>query len=241
MIATLLALTALQAPGTDIYLVPLTRSGTALRAGAPRNVTARPGYDNQPSFSPDGRTLYYTSQRDGQTDIYRIDIASGQGVQVTRTAESEYSPTVMPDGKHLSVVRVERDSTQRLWSFTLNGEAVAPVLENVKPVGYHAWYDPNTLYVFVLGSPATLQRADVRTGQAEVLARDIGRTILKIPGRSAISFAQRDTARGPLSLREFDPATGTIKPLARFPSPNEFVAWSPQGDLLAANGNALVR
>lgn len=241
MIATLLALTALQAPGTDIYLVPLSRTGTAVRAGAPRNLTARPGYDNQPSFSPDGRTVYYTSQRDGQTDIYRIDIASGQSAAVTRTAESEYSPTVMPDGNHLSVVRVERDSTQRLWSFSLSGEAVAPVLENVKPVGYHAWFDPNTLYLFVLGSPATLQRADVRTGQAEVLAKDIGRTILRIPGRNAISFAQRDTARGPLSLREYDPATGTIKPLAPLPSPNEFVAWTPQGDLLAANGNALVR
>jgi hypothetical protein len=241
MIATLLALTALQAPGNDIYLVPLTRTGNQLRAGAPRNLTARTGYDNQPAFSPDGRTLFYTSQRDGQTDIYRIDIASGQATQVTRTPESEYSPTVMPDGNHLSVVRVEADSTQRLWKFTLAGTAVAPVLENVKPVGYHAWFDANTLYLFVLGNPATLQRADVRTGQADVLARDIGRTILKIPGRNAISFAQRDTARGPLSLRELDPATGAIKPLAPFPSPNEFVAWSPQGDLLSANGNALVR
>lgn len=232
---------AQQAPGTDIYLVPLTRSGATLAAGVPRNVTARPGYDNQPSFAPDGRSLYYTSQREGQTDIYRFDLGTGRNVRVTATPESEYSPTVMPDGRHLSVVRVERDSTQRLWQFTLDGTAVRPVLEAVKPVGYHAWFDPSTLYLFVLGSPATLQRADVRTGHSEVVARDIGRTILRIPARSAISFAQRDTAGGPPTLRELDVATGAIRPLAPLPSSNEFVAWTPQGELLTAAGNTLQR
>jgi imidazolonepropionase-like amidohydrolase len=236
-----LSLVLSQAPGTDIYLVPLTRNAGALRTGVPRNVTARPGYDNQPAFSSDSKVVYYTSAREGQTDIYRLEIATGQTSQVTDTPESEYSPTVMPDGRHLSVIRVERDSTQRLWQFTLDGKPVRPVLENVKPVGYHAWLDANTLYLFVLGDPATLQRADLKSGQAEIVARDIGRTILTIPGRKAISFAQRDTARGPLTLRELDDATGAIRSLAGFPSPNEFVAWSPQGDLLTASGNILQR
>ncbi len=229
------------APGTDIYLAPLTRNGPTLAAGAPRNLTARPGYDNQPSFSPDGGAIYYTAQEEGQTDIYRIDLGSGRRVRITRTAESEYSPTVMPDGRHLSVVRVERDSTQRLWRFTLEGEAVAPVLERVKPVGYHAWFDAGTLFLFVLGSPPTLQRADPGTGESRVVAANIGRTILRIPGRAAVSFAQRDSAGAPLVLRQVEVGTGAIGELAPLPSANEFVAWTPRGELLSAAGNSLLR
>src|SRR5258708_16942898 len=43
--------------------------------GVPVNVTARPGYDNQPFFLPNGRAFLYTSIReDSQADIYRYDI-----------------------------------------------------------------------------------------------------------------------------------------------------------------------
>ncbi|HLB54025.1 MAG TPA: hypothetical protein VJK71_02870, partial [Gemmatimonadales bacterium] len=177
------SLAAQAPPGTDIFLAPLQRTGAALTAGAPVNITARAGYDNQPSFSPDGRSVYYASAREGQTDLYRYEIAPRRTVRVTTTAESEYSPTVMPDGRHLSVVRVERDSTQRLWQFTLAGAPVKPILATIKPVGYHAWLNADTLLLFVLGSPATLQRAEVGPGTAAILARDIGRALARIPGR----------------------------------------------------------
>jgi dipeptidyl aminopeptidase/acylaminoacyl peptidase len=228
-----------QAPGTDIYLASLTRSGATLRVGNPVNLTARTGYDNQPSFSPDGRSVYYTSAREGQTDIYRYDLAARTAQPVTATPESEYSPTVMPDAQHLSVIRVERDSTQRLWSFALDGSAARLVLDSIKPVGYHVWLNADTVFVFVLGSPATLRRAEVARGSAGVLARDIGRTLLRIPGRHAISFVQRDSAGG--WIRSLDPVSGTGANLARLPEGNEFYAWTPQGDLLSARGNRLLR
>jgi len=228
-----------QAPGSDIYLATLSRSGGALRVGPASNLTARPGYDNQPSFSPDGRSLYYTSAREGQTDIYRCDLATARSLPVTTTPESEYSPTVMPDGHHLSVIRVERDSTQRLWSFALDGSASRLVLDSIKPVGYHVWLNADTVFVFVLGSPATLRRAEVAHGSAVVLARDIGRTLLRIPGRHAVSYVQRDSAGG--WIRALDPVAGTSENLARLPEGNEFYAWTPQGELLSARGNRLLR
>src|SRR6185295_11787244 len=104
------------------------------------------------------------------------------------------SPTVTPDGRHLSVDPVSSDGTQRLWQFTLEGTQPALVLERVKPVGYHAWADDHTLALFVLGEPATLQLADTRTGDAEVLARGIGRSLQRIPGRATISVVERDGA-----------------------------------------------
>src|SRR5438876_5408877 len=186
-------------PDTEIFLAMLSLRSTPA-VGRPTNITSSPGYDNQPSFTPDGAAIFFTSNRGGsQTDIFRYDIASGATSRITSTPEGEYSPTVTPDGAHLSVVRVEADGTQRLWRFTLAGAQPELVLERVKPVGYHAWADDHTLALFVLGQPATLQLADTRTGASDILVRGIGRSLQRIPLAGTISFVERV---GPSILRE---------------------------------------
>jgi WD40 repeat protein len=230
------ALAAQAPPGTDIFLMPITSPGGGLTVGTPVNITARAGYDNQPFFSPDGRSIYYTSQRDGQTDIFRYDLASGTSSQVTRTRENEYSPTVMPDGKHFSVIR---DSTQHLWSFALDGTPVKPLLDSIRPIGYHTWLNADTVFVFVLGTPATLRRAELAGGTAAIMASDIGRALLKVPGRHAVSYAQRDSSG--YQVRVIDPVTGQGEALVRLPEGNEFFMWLPDGALLSASGNRLLR
>jgi imidazolonepropionase-like amidohydrolase len=239
LLALAASLAAQGPPGSDIYLATLARSGGALQVGTPVNLTARAGYDNQPSFSPDGRSLYYSSARNGQTDIYRYDFASARSFAVTATPESEYSPTVMPDATRLSVIRVERDSTQRLWSFALDGSGPRLLLDSLKPVGYHVWLNADTVFVFVLGTPATLQRAVLTRGTAAIVARDVGRTLLLIPGHRLVSFVQRDSSGG--WIRSLDPRSGTLENLAPLPGGTEFYAWTPQGELLSSRGNQLVR
>ena len=230
-------------PDTEIFLAPLSTGSGAL-VGAPLNITNSPGYDNQPSFTPDGTGILFTSIRGGgtQTDIYRYDIASAGTARVTNTPESEYSPTVTPDAAHISVVRVEADGTQRLWRFTLDGRTPEIVLTNVKPVGYHVWADDHTLALFVLGSPASLQIADTGTGAADVLARGINRSIQRMPN-GAISFVARSAA-GPeatLSIRELDPKTKRIAPLvdAVAGAREADCAWTPDGMLVMVEKDVL--
>src|SRR5688572_18071210 len=136
-----IALAAQQPPSTDIWVAPLTASSGQHTVGAPRNLTARAGYDNQPTWSPRGDVIYFSSARgDGQNDIWSADVASGRQTRVTTTApESEFSPTVVAGGGALSVIRVERDSAQRLWRIPLDGSPSSVILANIKPVGYHAW------------------------------------------------------------------------------------------------------
>ena len=144
----------------------------------------------------------------------------------------------MPTGAGLSAIVVERDSTQRLWAFDLTGRALRPLFEAIKPVGYHAWAGSETLYLFVLGSPATLQRADLRTGRAAVVARDIGRTIAPVPGAQAVSFLQRDSSGGVIT--EIHLLSGQQSPFARLPDgAGEFYAWTPVGEVVTARGNTL--
>ena len=241
-----LALLTLQAaaagpPATDIYLADLRVVQGRVSVGAPVNVTNRPGYDNQPFFLSDGRAFLYTSIReDSQADIYRYDIAQKSSTQVTRTRESEYSPTLLPDGSGFSVVRVEADSTQRLWAFDLDGAHPRLVLDSIKPVGYHAWADGHTLVLFVLGTPATLQIADAAKpgARGEVVATDIGRSLQRVPGRASVTFLQRDSVAGPW-FEELDTRSHRVTRLVKPPEAADFFAWTSGGMVLTASGTKL--
>jgi dipeptidyl aminopeptidase/acylaminoacyl peptidase len=237
-------------PDTEVFLAPLSSSGGTLAVGAPINITNSPGYDNQPSFTPDGRSILFTSIRGSKTtDIYRYDIAGGAIARITDTPEGEYSPTVTPDGAHISVIRQQADGTQELWRFTLSGAQSERVL-SVTPVGYHAWADDHTLALFVLGQPATLQLADTRSGVSDVLVRGIGRSLQRIPSRATsgdagrtISFVERtgSDATPVLSIRELDPKTRWVTPLvdAVAGAKEAECAWTPDGMLLMADGDVL--
>jgi dipeptidyl aminopeptidase/acylaminoacyl peptidase len=224
-------------PATEVYLADLAAC-PACEAFGWVNISNSPGYDNQPSFLPDSSGLLFSSNRDGQqTDIYRYDIAGRKLSQVTATPESEYSPTVTPDGRTFSAVRVEADNTQRLWRFDLDGSNPRVILEGVKPVGYHAWIDDTHLALFVLGSgsaPATLQLADTTTGAATVAATGIGRSILMRPGTGTISYLA--TAETPRVLKALDPKTGTSAALVAPVEGSQDCAWLPDGRLLMAHG-----
>jgi hypothetical protein len=233
-------------PSTDIWLAPLRARGTTLGVGTPVNVTNRAGYDNQPSFLTDGSGILYTALQDDppgpqaptQTDIFRYIIATKSTERVTKTAESEYSPTLMPSGSSFSVVRVEPDSTQRLWRFDLNGLHPSLLLPHVKPVGYHAWIDERTVALFVLGSPPMLLSADVITGVVDTIIGSIGRSLHKIPGRRAVSFVHK-VSPGEWWIKEFDLAAKSITAIVRTLAGREDYAWTPDGILVMAQGSKL--
>lgn len=226
-------------PAADIFLVDMKIRGDRVELGKPVQITEWKGYDNQPSFLPDGKSLLYTSIRDdGQADIYRYNIADNTITMITQTSESEFSPTPMPDGNHFSVVRVEPDSTQRLWKFPINGGAPALVLENVKPVGYHAWADANTVALFILGNPLTLQIADLRTGKAEAVAENIGRSLHKIPKQEAISFVHK-VGENEWLIKQLDLKTRAITTLGKTLPGSEDYVWTPQGILLMGKDSNL--
>lgn len=185
-----------QSPDTDVFLAPITRLGDSIVVGTPVNITHRAGYDNQPAFTADSRSVLYTAQSDGQTDIWRYDIGTKRTVRVTRTPESEYSATPIPGERRFSAIRVERDSTQRLWSFAANGADARLVLTSLKPVGYHGWLTSTRLAAYVLGVPSTLHLINRDGTRDTIIARDVGRAVQPLePGKGPrFSYAQRDSA-----------------------------------------------
>lgn len=224
--------------GTDIWIAEIFDVvGGGITVDEPRDLTSRPGYDNQPAFGPDG-TLYYVAQEGERTDIWSWNPGANVKDRLTSTMdESEYSPTPMPRSLGISMIKVEADSTQRLWAVDLDGTRPRLLLEDVAPVGYHAWFDEEFVAVFVLGDPATLQIANVQTGEARTVATDIGRSLQTVPGRRAVSYEQLDGASS--TIRVYDLDADAASDYAPSVEGAEFHAWTPDGVLVQGSGSMI--
>ncbi len=231
-------------PNTDIYIVPLKITGEIYTLGKPENITKREGYDNQPAFLPDGSKLLYTAIKENpkgkkNADVYQYDFKTKQIKQITNTPEDEFSPTPTPDGKYFSVVRVEKDSTQRLWKFPLAGGTPEMVLPNVRRVGYHCWADNNVLGLWILGD--SMKVGDTRLGMALFVDTGIGRCILKIPNDQAYSFVKKKSKDDWVIIR-YGMGAGKKWELVKCLPGSEDYVWTPDGStLLCGNDGKLYK
>jgi len=234
-------------PASDIYIVDLKTKhnykthADEMKLGDPKKITDFAGYNNQPFFMPDGKSILYTSIRDKQADIFRYDLQNGATTRVTQTPESEYSPTLMPDRKNVSVVRVEQDGTQRLWKFPLDGGPPSLIVEDIKPVGYHLWIDDHTLALFILGAsgkPNFLELYDLGTRKSEFITENPGRVLRRIPNQEKFSFVQK-IAPDQWEIKAFDLRTRTSASMIRTLPGVEDYAWLPGGILLMGKESKL--
>ncbi len=235
----LATITSWAQPNTDIFVFSLHFNNETIALKDGKNVTQREGYDNQPYFFSDTQLYYTAQQNDGQTDIFRVKVPQGKPKAVTQTAESEYSPTPVPNEKALSVIQVEADGTQRLWKFPLKGKKTpSVVLPTLQPVGYHIWTAPTQLALFVLGEPNTLQVASTTDEAAETLLGNVGRCFQHIPNSEQISFVHKvDSTQW--MIKSLDTQTGTIEEItATLPEVEDYV-WLNNQTLLMGKGSKL--
>jgi len=78
----------------DVYVA------TADGQGA-RRITTNPGYDAEGTLSPDGKTIVFTSLRNGDLDIYTMDVRGGNLKRLTHTLGYDGGPFFSPDGKQI--------------------------------------------------------------------------------------------------------------------------------------------
>ena len=225
-------------PGTEVYLFDLQYAGGEYSISNPINLSNNPGYDNQPSFLPNGKSLLFVSTRDGQTDAVRYDIESGELTFLTETPGSEYSPTKIPGQDYFSTIVLEKDGKQLLWKYPLQGGEPQVVVED-SVIGYHCWYDESTLFSFVLGDISTLQQTDKQTGESQILIENVGRSLHKIPGKKAISFVDKSTDSW--IIKSYDPQKKRYKELTQTLEGSEDYAWTPEGVIIMGKESKLYR
>lgn len=83
----------------EIYLI----NTNAIYSGGTR-LTSSPGADVNPAWSPDGRRIAFASDRDGDREIYVMDVDGKNVVRLTNSPTPDYQPTWSPDGTHIAFV-----------------------------------------------------------------------------------------------------------------------------------------
>lgn len=74
---------------------------------ATRRLTFDQGNNCSPCWLPDSRSLIYSSRCNGQADLYRIQIPSGDIERLTRSDQDEVDPSLSPDGSRVVFQSVE--------------------------------------------------------------------------------------------------------------------------------------
>src|SRR6266853_1414979 len=72
-------------------------------SGSARQLTAGPGSDRQPRWSPDGRTLAFVSTRGNGAQLWVLPVAGGEARRLTSLADGVFDPVWLPDGTGLIV------------------------------------------------------------------------------------------------------------------------------------------
>jgi hypothetical protein len=228
-----------QLPETDLWLFKIRNENDKPVLGEGKNITNRKGYDNQPSFTPDNKSILYVSIRDDkQADVYRYDIGKNEPVQLTKTKESEYSPNYTPDCKSISCVVVEADSTQRLWLYDPAGAVKKCYNEGIDSIGYYSWLSKDTLLYYKLTEPHSL-RMYIETGKTDKwLCFHPARAFKKMKGNNFI-YGIKDSSQ--VQYRTYDPIIAKSDAYAIHKSKGEDFIWDKKLGLLKSEGTQVLQ
>jgi len=150
-----------------IFVLPIT-------GGVPRKVTTEvPSYWH--GWSPDGKTLVYCAERNGNYDIYGIDVNGGPEKRITTTEGLDDGPEYSPDGKyiyinsyrtgHMQIWRMKPDGSEpEQLTFDENSNWFAHVSPNNKQIVYIA-YTSDEKQSHLFGKNVKLRLMDLATKQ----------------------------------------------------------------------------
>jgi Tol biopolymer transport system component len=95
-----------------IYIVPVT-------GGTPKQITpVGPSYWH--GWSPDGKTLAYCAERNGNFDVYTVPVDGGTETRLTSAPGLDDGPEYSPDGKYI-YFNSERTGTMQIWRMNADG------------------------------------------------------------------------------------------------------------------------
>ena len=92
--------------------------------------------NNVPSWSSDGKWVYFASNRTGDWQIWKIPATGGALVQVTK--QGGFASIETPDGQYLYYAKNNYENPE-IWRVPVAGGEEAPVYPGARPIDWGAW------------------------------------------------------------------------------------------------------
>ena len=162
----------------DVYVIDSA-------GGAPRLLEPSPADEHHPTWSRDGRFIYFTSNRTGRFEIWRLPVAGGEAIQVT--LDGGFRAQESMDGRTLFYSK--RPPSRILFARPEAGGEEEKVFEGI---GSYSWWSVSghSVYYFGLRNDSTpgavLRIFDLRTRTSRDMA-----VYNTSPGRPSLSPDQK--------------------------------------------------
>ena len=236
----LTSLTFSQQPNPEIFLFSIEKNADKFTFSGGKNITNNAGYDNQPSFSLDNRSILFTSNRNGKdTNIYEYFLADGKTEQITTSEDNEYTAKDF-DGKTINFIREGKGQEMTLWKYDRQTKQESNALKIKEPVAYYAFNSKGDALVWVryaffihwVNPEKNINRFVTDYAQAS--------TPQLIPNSDNFSFIKR-LPNDELWIYEFNPSNQAVRPIVQPKDGKITYSWMPDGSLLTGSGTKLYK
>jgi hypothetical protein len=121
-----------------------------------RLVTGPPHGNQSPALSHDGKQLGFVSNRDGNQELYLMDLPSGAPRRLTRTKERESNPRFLPDGALVYVTEAGgRTKGSRIMRLASGAAEPTPLLVTEYPVHSLDVSPDGSRAIYVVAAPGS--------------------------------------------------------------------------------------
>ena len=199
-----------------------------------RRITINRNLNITPNWSPDGRSIAYTSYRTGVPDILISNIYAGTMESPGKGIGQNFLPVFSPDGTRIAFMST-RDGNPEIYVMNRDGSNVRRLTDNPAIDVTPTWSPTGTQIAFT----------SERTGQPQIWVIGVDGTGLRRisfesyadratwspPPRNEIAFTSR-TGPG-YDIKILNIASGETRQITFGEGTNESPAWSPNGRHLA--------
>jgi Tol biopolymer transport system component len=219
----------------DLYVV-------GAEGGSPRRLTTDPHVDALPRWGPDGRSIFFTSDRAGNWQVYRVDAKGGPARRVRTNAHREWQAEPSPDGRALALLSNE-DGPESLYVMDLATGADRMLVRHGRRTGLGnpSWSSDAGRIVFSTNwaKGFGIHIVDLATGAEQPLTRThpTGCEPRFHPDGRRVVYVRRGGQGEQSQLVEHDIASGREKVLVGWPALNYNPAYAPDGSEIAFTSN----
>lgn len=224
---------------TEVYLFNLKNTNGTFEVETGKNISNNLGYDSQPHFYSN-KSIVFSSTRNKQTDIAKYDIELGKIVFINDTPNGgEYSPQRIPKSKNISAVRLDNDGLQRFYKYDIKTGKSEEIISDLK-VAYPMWYHKNlAVTVVIVENDLDLIVTNLKTKTNTTIQKKVGRSLHSIPKSKFVSYISK--TNNDWEVRSLNPKTGETEKIITIQGEKEDVCWLPNGILLLAVDNTLMK